>query len=327
MREEGDTQAAMLSMRARLGQMALPIVMRGNTDTGGPVRPGEMEITCVANTERSTKGPQQPLCGSDQDDEDALIGREGRKRTNNEKEATEENAEKVDERTDQWATQKKAKYAPQETIITALLPRWDATQTTKGCQQDTDSEMRERGTEEENEGTLGTPMEEQGAERTVKETTRQEKATQKKGTDQAGGNQPTPYRGKIYQTEPRDEGSNREDSLNMLTWNIGGRRDAGYDICHMLEQKRERQEEDVHVIVLTEVKTAHRDMMNKFSDMGYTAVGTEVANAQERKGAEQTRARGGVVTLLGGPRGHEDKHDSGVCKEQEHRQMDSTNGA
>ena len=89
----------------------------------------------------------------------------------------------------------------------------------------------------------------------------------------------------------------------MLTWNIGGRRDAGCDICHMLEQRRERQEEDVHVIVLTEVKTAHTDTMNKFRDMGYTAVGTEVANAQERKGAEQTRARGGVVTLLGEPYG------------------------
>ncbi|KAK3254188.1 hypothetical protein CYMTET_36592 [Cymbomonas tetramitiformis] len=179
--------------------------------------------------------------------------------------------------------------------------------TTKGCQQDTDSEIRdseirERGTEEGNEG------EEQGAERTDKETTRQEKVAQSKSTDQVGGNQPTPYRGKIYQTEPRDEGSDREDSLNMLTWNIGGRRDAGYDMCHMLEQRRERPEEDVHVIVLTEVKTAHRDMMNKFRDMGYTAVGTEVANAQERKGAEQTRARGGVVTLLGGPYGHVHNH-------------------
>ncbi|KAK3279630.1 hypothetical protein CYMTET_12492 [Cymbomonas tetramitiformis] len=82
--------------------------------------------------------------------------------------------------------------------------------------------------------------------------------------------------------------------------------DAGYDICHMLEQRKERQEGNVHV--LTEVKTAHKDIMNKFGDMGYTTVGMEVVNAVERKGAEQTRARGGIVTLLGRPYGHVHNH-------------------
>ncbi|KAK3245881.1 hypothetical protein CYMTET_44569 [Cymbomonas tetramitiformis] len=45
MREEGDTQAAMLSMREHLRQMVLPIITRGSTDTGGPMQPGELEIT------------------------------------------------------------------------------------------------------------------------------------------------------------------------------------------------------------------------------------------------------------------------------------------
>ncbi|KAK3279626.1 hypothetical protein CYMTET_12488 [Cymbomonas tetramitiformis] len=81
-----------------------------------------------------------------------------------------------------------------------------------------------------------------------------------------------------------------EEEEKTAEWRTGGTREVAMEepdremAGHMLEQRREWKEEDIHVIVLTEVKTTHRDMMNKFRDMGYTAVGTEVANAVERKG-------------------------------------------
>ncbi|KAK3245880.1 hypothetical protein CYMTET_44568 [Cymbomonas tetramitiformis] len=129
-------------------------------------------------------------------------------------------------------------------------------------------------------------IEEHDGERAGEATAHLEEMTWREVAEPPEGAQPTPYRGKIYLTEPMDERDVREDDLNILNWNIGGRRDAGYDICHMLEhQRRERKEEDIHIIVLTEVKTAHKDMLNRFRDMGYTAVGTEVADAVERKGA------------------------------------------
>ncbi|KAK3281543.1 hypothetical protein CYMTET_10673 [Cymbomonas tetramitiformis] len=266
---------------------------------GKRIRKGKGELSTVG-----ASGTSRPETA---EDGKVKNGEEGRKRTNTEKETTEENMGEMGKRTDKWAMQKKTKYAPQETI-TALLPRWEAERRLTECQEGTDEDMVERSDEGENDGTHAAPTERQDSEWSGERAARRKKAAQQNNAAQPGGNQPTQYRGKPYQTEPKDEEGDREDGLNILTWNIGGRRDAGYDICHTLEQRKGRQEEDVHVIVLTEVKTAHRDVMHKFRDMGYTAVGTEVVNAVERKRAEQARARGGVVTLLGGPYGHVHNH-------------------
>ena len=58
----------MVHMREELKQMVLPIIMRGNTNTGGSLQPGEMEIVGMRNS-RGGDNPLQQTKNGDQGDE------------------------------------------------------------------------------------------------------------------------------------------------------------------------------------------------------------------------------------------------------------------
>eukprot|EP00854_Cymbomonas_tetramitiformis_P001420 gene1420-2024_t len=99
---------------------------------GKRIRKGKGELSTVG-----ASGTSRPETA---EDGKVKNGEEGRKRTNTEKETTEENMGEMGKRTDKWAMQKKTKYAPQETI-TALLPRWEAERRLTECQEGTDEDM------------------------------------------------------------------------------------------------------------------------------------------------------------------------------------------
>ncbi|KAK3268564.1 hypothetical protein CYMTET_22942 [Cymbomonas tetramitiformis] len=73
MQAEGDPQAAMLSMRERLKNMVLPIIIKGNTDTGGQIQPGEMEITGEVDVNGHQSTVREPSRDSEEEDEEALL--------------------------------------------------------------------------------------------------------------------------------------------------------------------------------------------------------------------------------------------------------------
>eukprot|EP00854_Cymbomonas_tetramitiformis_P000599 gene599-1006_t len=122
-----DAQANILQFRARMQEMVLPVIERGNTDTGGPLEPGELVIRGTEDRQVGrTVAPSHFETKEDSEDEEELV--RGNARGRPDSKTSRENTKKrrkstTEEQANSWATtmditaQKKTKYAAQESRI------------------------------------------------------------------------------------------------------------------------------------------------------------------------------------------------------------------
>ncbi|KAK3249456.1 hypothetical protein CYMTET_41113 [Cymbomonas tetramitiformis] len=106
-------------------------------------------------------------------------------------------------------------------------------------------------------------------------------------------NEPNHHSDKENQTPPPDVGE--EGRLSLMTWNIRGSDHAYYDLARSCE------EHQPDVLVLTETKAAGPMGPKKLQGLGYSAWHSAPCHGIQRRGADGTSYRGGVVLALRRP--------------------------
>ncbi|KAK3243609.1 hypothetical protein CYMTET_46764 [Cymbomonas tetramitiformis] len=103
-----DAQANILQFRARMQEMVLPVIERGNTDTGGPLEPGELVIRGTEDRQVGrTVAPSHFETKEDSEDEEELV--RGNARGRPDSKTSRENTKKrrkstTEEQANSWAT-------------------------------------------------------------------------------------------------------------------------------------------------------------------------------------------------------------------------------